>query len=70
MLHTWKLKKGVVKLLPKLLAKIEPHEMPGRPNANVTALWANVIAEHDSKGYLCLFCDQRKWLPKDRVRIL
>lgn len=71
-LNKWKLQRGVVTLIPKEqgLAKVQPQEMPHRPGANITPVWARVIAHRKEKGYLCLFSGQRKWLPADRVRIL
>lgn len=70
MLRHWKLSKGVVKLLPRLHAKV--NERSGELHYKSiphTASWAVVIAEKNNK-YLCLYGPHRKWLDKEKVRLL
>lgn len=70
MLKHWKLTREVVKLHPRLLAKVLPKSKEN-PYKSVPQqpLWAIVIAEKNGK-YLCLYGPHRKWLDKTEVRIL
>lgn len=65
--HRWKLKREVIKLIPALLAKADiPRENPSWYDE---WSWVGVIAEKDEK-YLVRHNNKRTWLPKEKVRIL
>lgn len=70
MIHRWKLKKDVVRLIPRATAKISVPTIHDEWLGEAAVWsWGTVIAEKDDM-YLCSYSCYKRWFKKKDVRII